>query len=76
MKKLFAMLLTLALSLSLLAAAAPPRRNPPRPPITPPPPRRPPAGDAAPESGKKLQIGIVQVMEHPSPRPDPHLLFG
>lgn len=63
MKKLFAMLLTLALSLSLLVAAAPPRRNPPRPPITPPPRAE---ASAPAESGKKLQVGIVQVMEHPS----------
>lgn len=63
MKKLFAMLLTLALSLSLLVGCGSAPSEPAAP-----------SGNAAPsaeasapaESGKKLQVGIVQVMEHPS----------
>lgn len=71
MKKLFAMLLTLALSLSLLVGCG----SAPSEPAAPSDNAAPSAEASAPaESGKKLQVGIVQVMEHPSPRPDPHLL--
>ncbi|WP_101551148.1 MULTISPECIES: ABC transporter substrate-binding protein [Anaerotruncus] len=66
MKKLFAMLLTLALSLSLLAGCSSAPSESAAPSDNAAPSEAAPAGDAAPESGKKLQIGIVQVMEHPS----------
>lgn len=63
MKKLFAMLLTLALSLSLLVGCG----SAPSEPAAPSDNAAPSAEASAPaESGKKLQVGIVQVMEHPS----------
>lgn len=76
MKKLFAMLLTLALSLSLLAGCGSAPSESAAPSDNAAPSEAAPAGDAAPRKRQKAPDRHRAGHGAPLPRPDPHLLFG